>query len=240
MLKTCGEISLIKNVSRQAVQKYINHNNIQPSGKKGTYPTYDIEKEPFVSYLAKNKPPPEPPPPAAASAEPAILQVLKPLNNFLLGQKTLGDKPAEYLFARALMLAQENQDAALYFKLAQLAQKEEADEAIRRAALKTEQAKEKIAESRAERIRLEYEIRREEYMSKAAIKLIFGKQYAIDTSVLVPMGLKLADSINAIPSGPERRQKIQELIDNEVFAALESKKRILADFIETEDKPIDI
>jgi hypothetical protein len=66
------------------------------------------------------------------------------------------------------------------------------------------------------------------------VKLIFGKQYAIDTSVLMPLGLKLSDMIDALPPGPARRNKIQKMIDDEIFSALESKKRILADYIKTD------
>jgi len=254
MLKTGSEIAKLKGVSKQAVNDYIRKNTIQPAGKKGNYPTYDCSKKPLSSYLAaaspsaKNQKPPEPPKTPTASASPpsppqaaeeAVRRISKPLNRFLAGQMEPGDKPAEYLFGKALELAQTNRDATLYFKLGQIATKEENDETIRLQALETEKAKEQIARGRAERIKLENSIRRGQYMDKAVIKLIFGKQYAIDTSVLIPLGLKLADMINALPPSPDRRKKIQELIDDEVFAALESKKRILADFIGFEGEPVD-
>ena len=254
MLKTGSEIAKQKGVSKQAVNDYIRKNSIQASGKKGSYPTYDTEKEPLASYLAASprpaksqKPsqsetpatPAQPAPPPSAGAETAISQALKPLNNFLLGQSTLGERPAEYLFARALKLAQDNQDASLYFKLAQLAQKEQADEALRQAALKTEQAKENIAQGRAKRIQLEYEIRRGEYLEKSIVKTLFGRIYAVHTSILMPLSLKLASTLAAIPPGEGKEAAMKKLVDDEVLAALETIKRQLADYIRVGEELID-
>jgi hypothetical protein len=237
MNKTCAEISKLKKVSRQAVNNFIQKNTIQPIGMKGKYPLFDCAKEPLASYLAKTKPPPEPsetpeisthsPPPNTKTAR----RLSKPLNDLLSGRVPTGRKPAEYFYYEAYDLAKKNQDPALFLKLAQIAAKEDADETIRLQAIKTEQARESIAIEKAERLKIENEIKRGGYIDRDTVKLIFGKQYAIDTSVLQPLGLKLADMINSLPPSPDRRNKIQDMIDNEIFQALESKKRILADWI---------
>jgi len=253
MLKTAAAIAKLKKVSRQAVNDYILKNAIQPSGKNGTYPTYDTDIEPLASYLAvaKNQKPPEPqktatasappPPPPPQTAEEAVRRISKPLNRFLAGQMEPGDKPAEYLFAKALELAQTNQDATLYFKLGQIAAKEENDETIRLQALETEKAKEQIARGRAERIRLENEIRRSEYIDKAVIKTLFGRVYAVHTSILTPLSLKLASTLAAIPPGEKREAAMKKLIDDEIFAALEMINRQLIEYVsEPVDKSMDI
>jgi len=243
VLKTCAEIAAIKGVSKQAANKYILKANIPPSGAKGKYKTYDCTKEPLAGYLAtsaKDKKPPAPPSEpffAETSSVPAelvkdaVCYTPRPLNEFF-SREYPGRKASEALYAKALTYADKNQDAAAIFKMGQTAAKEEADEILFRQAIKTEQAKEQIAQGRAERIRLENEIRRGGYMHKSTVKLIFGKQYAIDTSVLMPLGLKLADMIDALPPSADRRDKIKKLINDEIYSALESKKRILAENIQ--------
>jgi hypothetical protein len=65
MLKTEAEISRIKGCSRQAVNKFLKKNNIQPSGKKGKLDTYDCTQKPLAGYLAGKapaEPKPRPPP----------------------------------------------------------------------------------------------------------------------------------------------------------------------------------
>jgi hypothetical protein len=254
VLKTCAEISQIAGVSKQAINKFIIKNKIQPSGMKGKYKTYYIDKEPLSSYLAAASPPAKnqksppqapktpttstPPPSPPQTDEEAVRRISKPLNRFLARQMEPGDKPAEYLFGKALELAQTNQDATLYFKLGQIAVKEENDETIRLQALETEKAREQIARGRADRIRLENEIRRSEYIDKAAIKTLFGRVYAVHTSILTPLSLKLASTLAAIPPGEGKEAAIKKLIDDEVYAALEMIKRQLVEYVsEPVDKP---
>ena len=240
MNKTCAEISRLKQCSRQAVSKFITSNKIQPAGKKGKYPLYDCSKEPLASYLAAgdNKPPrhgpsetPETAAPKPQNTKTAARRILKPLNNLLADKMPPGSKPAEFFYARAAELAKENEDPALYLKLAQIASKEDTDETIRLQAIKTEQAKEQIAQERAERLRIENEIKRGGYMDRATVKTLFGRVYAVHTSVLTPMGLKLSDMINALPQSPDRRNKIQAMVDNEIFSALETIQRLLIEYI---------
>ena len=235
MLKTCAEIARQKGVTKQAVNNFILKNAIPHAGMKGKYKTYHTDEEPLASYItAKNKSLDEPPETSADTAPEktkAARRILKPLNNLLADQMPAGSKPAEFLYAQAIKLAKENKDPALYLKLAQIADREDSNETVRLQMIKTEQAKEQIATERAERLRIENEIKRGGYMDKDTVKLIFGKQYAIDTSVLQPLGLKLADMINSLPPSPDRRNKIQDMIDNEIFQALESKKRLLQEFI---------
>jgi hypothetical protein len=253
MLKTKSELARIKHVSKQAVDVFISKNGIQPAGKKGKYHTFDASQEPLAAYLNTAKrcrrppplaPPPEPDatplpietPPApepetAVAANTRTGRISKPLNDLLAGKLEPGRKPAAYFYDEALKIAKANQDAALLFKLAAVADKENRDEAIALQAIETEKAKEKFAIEKAERIRIENEIRRGQYMDKSVVKIIFGRNYAIDTSVLMPLGLKLADTIDAIPPGPNRRNIIQELIDQEIAGALESKRRVFMDAV---------
>jgi hypothetical protein len=255
MLKTKSEMAKIKHVSKQAVDAFISKHGIQPAGKKGKYPTFDMSTEPLASYIAEKRkpsPPPaappdappepeipllplempsDPPPETLSAAEDQSRRISKPLNDLLAGKLGPGKKPAAYFYAEALKIARDNKDAALLFKLAAVADKENRDEAIALQAIETEKAKEKYAVERAERIRIENEIRRSRYMDKGTVKIVFGRSYAVDTSVLMPLGLKLADTIDAIPPGPNRRNIIQELIDKEIFGVLESKQRIFTDAV---------
>jgi len=245
VLKTSAEIAVMKGVSSQAANKFILKNGIEPSGMKGKYKTYDCTREPLAGYLAdavKTEPPPPSPtvtsdPDVTAEIPKAITEFIpKPLND-IFADKIPGKKASEILLSKAVQYAMEHKDVAALARLGQYADKKEMDEILYRQTMETERAKEAIARGRAERIRLENEIRRGEYMEKAAVKMIFGRQYAVDTSVLHPLGLKLADMIDALPPGPDRRGKVQKLIDDEIFSALESKKRILIEYIEIDDEP---
>ena len=189
-------------------------NKIQPAGKKGKYPLYDCSKEPLASYLAKDQKPPKPGPPDTPTtsaikpppnAKAAASRILKPLINLLAGKMPPGSKATKFFYARAAELAKENGDPALYLKLAQIAAKEDADEIIRLQAIKTEQAKEQIAQERAERLRIENEIKHGGYMDRVTVKTLFGRVYAVHTSVLTPLSLKLSDMINALPPQPNSK-----------------------------------
>jgi len=245
MLKTQAEIARLAGATRLVVSRFIAKHDIKPSGKEGKLRLYDCAAEPLAAYLGAK---PNQPAPALADihnkpsakttphqkSDTAVRRVSKPLNDMVAGITKPGQKPAELFFAEALKLAKAYQDAGLYFKLGQIAAKEDADEALRLQALKTEQAKEQIAQERAERLRIENDIKRSFYMEKAMIKLIFGKQYAIDSNIFMPLGLKLADMIDALPASAGRRTKIQKLIDDEVYSALESKNRLLEEYIESD------
>jgi len=245
MQKTAAEIAKLKKITRQAVNDFISKNSIQPAGKKGAYPSYDCSAEPLAGYLAKSKPPPEqsddlsssphfePPetPDTCPSPQEAAGRIPKPLNDLLIGRIPPGRKPSTEFYLKALKIADVNQDAALLFKLGQMAAKEDADEIIRLQALETEQAKKNIAQGRAERIRLENEIRRDEYISKSVIKTLFGRVYAVHTSILTPLSLKLSSTLAAIPPGDEKEATMKKLIDDEVFAALEMIKLQLVEYV---------
>jgi len=246
MNKTATEIAKIRQCSRQAVKIFLDKNKIKPTGKKGKYPTYDCAKEPLAKYIiGKNIEIKKPAEQDTAGIDiksllgekqtenNAVQKISKPLNDLLAGRVPNGQKPAAMFFAEALKLAKENKDATLYFKLGQIAAKEDSEEELRLQALKTEQAKEQIAQEKAERLKIENEIRRGMYIENEKVKIIFGRLYAVDTGVLMSLGLKVSDMINALPQGNNRRDKIQKIIDDEIFAALESKKRILKEFVES-------
>jgi len=232
VLKTAAEIAKLKGVSRQAANEFIQKNAIPPAGKKGKLTTFDCDQEPLASYLSGAAKPAKALPPARL-AMPTVTEsaaVPMPIRS-LFEDIQEGSSPAAFFYKQAIEIAQANKDGALLAKMAEKAAEEERREILYRQTLKTEQAKEQIAIGQSERIQLENEIRRDGYMAKPTVKLIFGKQYAVDTSTLMPLGLKLADMIDALPPGPDRKGKIQKLIDNEVFSALESKRRILAEYI---------
>jgi len=242
MLKTCAEIAKIKNCTRQAANDFLKKNKISPSGKKGKYPSYDVGKKPLASYLAakdKDRAPagskragmreiPRPSPPKNAAA---VRRISKPLNDLVAGITPPGQKPAAFFYDEALKIAKKNQDAALYFKLGQIAAKEDADEQLRSQALKTEQAKEQIAQEKAERLKIENDIRKEMYMEIEKVKILFGRVYAAHTSILTPLSLKLSSMLAAVPQGNKKEATIKKLIDDEIFAALESIQRTLVGFI---------
>ena len=232
MNKTCAEIARLKKCSRQAVNNFIARNKIQPSGKKGKLWQYDCSKEPLAGYIAvqggaeretDDTLPPEP------------TRIFKPLNDLLAGKVPPGKKASSFFYLKAVEIADKNKDAALLAKLGQVADKEDRDEIYQQQMLKTEQAKESIAIAKAERLKLENDIKRGQYMDKSTVKLLFGKTYAVHTGVLIPLGLKLADMIDALPPSPGRRSKIQEMIDVEMFSALETIKQLIIEFVQVAD-----
>jgi hypothetical protein len=255
--KTAAEIAKIKKRTRQAVDDFLKTNKIAPAGKKGKYPTYDCDKEPLASYLnGKQKPPQEKPrtpekkqkqqekPQSSESAKSAessksgaAEKFYKPLNALLADKMPEGKKPSAYFYMKALKIAEDNQDAPLLAKLAQLADKEDRDEMHQTQMLKTMQAQEQIHEEKARRMKLENDIVKGKYIELEKAKILFGRVYAVHTAILGPLDLKLADTIDAIPPGEERRGKISALIKSEIYAALGSIQRLLSDFVTGEKQP---
>jgi hypothetical protein len=242
MKKTISEISRLKGVTKQAVQKFISQNNVQPSGKKGAYPTYDCSQPPIKVYLsgkakaAKKQAQPETPSAFAPQPENGndINNMLMPLNSLLksIMPEGLGLSPAAALFNKSLRISERDEDSGNLLKHAMVAHKEVADAAVRLQLIKTAQAKEQIEIEKAERLKIENAIRKEEFIERAIVKLVFGRLFAIDSTVLQSLGLKLSDMINSLPPSPDRRNKIQKLIDDETESALESKRRQLAEFLQ--------
>jgi hypothetical protein len=245
MLKTGAELAKIRGVSRQAINAFITKNAVSPAGRKGKYDTYDTSKEPLASYLSikqKTKPPTEPltgaTPPPPPNPE-AAAHIHKPLNDLLAGNLPPGRKPSGVFFAKAMKIAEANQDAALLMKLAQLADKEDRDEQYQLQMLRTEQAKQQIWEEKSAKMKFENDIRKEAYMAKAEVKLFWGKVCAVHTSILQPLSLKLSSMIAAVPEGSQKELTIKKIIDDEIYAALTSIQKLLADFVagaETVDK----
>jgi hypothetical protein len=248
MLKTQAEIARLKGVSRKAVNFFISKHAILPAGRKGKLETFDTTAEPMASYIAgkrsqvKNdtqsapipetpKPPPDNRPEPKPSAD--QVKITKPLNDLLKGRIPAGQKPSAAFYMKAMMIAEANKDAAMLFKLGQIADKEDRDEIMQRQMLLTEKAKEEIAQEKAELMKIENNIRRGMYMSKDIIKMVFGRFYAVHTSQLQPLGLKLADTIDSIEEGTNRHFKIQKLIDDEIFSALQNIQRLMTDWIKT-------
>jgi hypothetical protein len=253
VLLSKSEISRRLNISRQAVDIYIKKHHIQPSGKKGKRDTFDTSTEPLASYFAgertgnaghgskTRKPllPVEPPkdsPPETESPAPEpspasrAAKITKPLNDLLKG-KAKGDKLSDLFYAESLEMARQSQDATLIFKLAQALEKDEKENNAKEQEQKADKAREKTAIAKAERLLIENDIKKGEYVKKDAVKLVLGKTYSVHTSALQPLGLKLASTINAIPPGPDREIKIRQFIDSEIYSALEMIQRTLMDFV---------
>jgi len=239
-LKTASEIARIKGVSRPAISKYIARNNIQPAGKKGKLPLYDCSAEPLASYLAATQKPKSPPhsnptalPETSAKSKKSkkAKKYDRPLNDILATGIGEGGSLSAAFYTEALQMAREAKDATLIFKLGVAADKEAKDEVIREQMRLTEQAKEKIALERAEHLKIENDIKKGYYVLREAVKVLFGRVYAVHTSVLTSIGLKLSDLIDALPPGSGRRGKIRKFIDNEIFSALETIQRLLIEYI---------
>jgi hypothetical protein len=244
MNKTLSEISRIKGCTRQAVNDFLKKNKIQPSGKKGKLPLYDCSQEPLATYLsvkpmtANQKMPPllQPDQPDSDSSNPpkaeaAATQIYKPLNALLAGKILPGQKPSSVFYAEAVSLAKKNQDAALLFKLGQIADKEDRDELYQLQMLKTEQAKENIAIERAERMKIENDIKKGMYLELEKVKIFFGRICAVHTSILQPLSLKLSSMLAAMPEGSQKELTIKKIIDGEIDSTLGSIKNLLIDFI---------
>jgi hypothetical protein len=257
VLKTAAEIAKHKDVSRAAICKYLLKHEIKPSGMKGKYPTYDCGKEPLKTYFSAtikkttavpkleqlgNPDKTEPTstavetPTAPQTRQTVIKKISKPLNDLLADKLPEGQKPSSVFYAKAVKIAEANQDAGLLLKLAAVADKENREEEYQTQRLKTELANEQIAIEKAARLKLENNIRRERFIDRATVKLLFGKTYAIHTSILTPLSLKLSSTIAAIPAGEKREETIRKLIDDEIFAALGSIQRLLVDFVENGEK----
>ena len=157
----------------------------------------------------------------------------RPLNEVLRrGIGASGKLSAEF-YKEALEMARLHQDATILVKLGQIADKEDRDELVEQQMSITAAAKEKIAEERAERLRIENDIKRGAYVDRSSVKLVMSRVYAVHTGQLQPIGLKLADHIDSIPPSPDRRFKIQKEIDKEVYNALSSIQRILIEWLTT-------
>jgi hypothetical protein len=260
MLKTQAEIARMKGVSRKAVNFFISKHTITPAGKKGKLETFDTAAEPMASYISgkrrqtkggavkptspKSASPapsvpaletPDPPPDSRPESKtpPDQVKITKPLNDLLKGRIPDGQKPSAAFYMKAMLIAEQNKDAAMLFKLGQIADKEDRDEILQSQMLLTERAKEQIAQEKAERLKIENDIRRGMYMDRDTVKMVFGRFYAVHTSQLQPLGLKLADTIDSIKPGPDRHFKIQKLIDDEIFSALQSIQRLMKDWTKT-------
>jgi hypothetical protein len=248
-----SEISRRLSVSRQAVDIFIKKHHIQPSGKKGKRDTFDTNAEPLASYLAgkrngdtgrrpKTRKPSLPtdiPEDSPSETEPAAsgpppenrsAKITKTLNDLLKG-KAKGEKMSALFYAESLEMARQSEDATLIFKLAQALEKDEKENNAKEQEQRADKAREKTAIAKAERLLIENEIKKGEYVKKDAVKLVLGKTYSVHISALQPLGLKLASTINAIPAGPDREMKIRHFIDNEIYSALEMIQRTLMDYV---------
>jgi hypothetical protein len=97
----------------------------------------------------------------------------------------------------------------------------------------TAELKKRTEKARAQKIEIQNAERRKELVETAAVKLVFGRVYAAFTSIVLPLGAKLADQVAAEYklSDSAARIRVQEIMDDELYAALSGIKREINGFL---------
>jgi hypothetical protein len=185
-----------------------------------------------LNDLLKNKLLPGQKPSAPKRKDKEIKKYELPLNKILAAKIGNSGELSAAFYNEALGMARENKDAGLIFKLAAAADKEAKDNILREQMQLTEIAREKIAIDKAHSLRIKNELETGLYMKRGTVKTLFGRVYAVHTSVLQPLSLKLVSTLAAIPPGDDREAAMGEFIDIEIFSALESIQRILIEAVE--------
>jgi hypothetical protein len=209
------------------VKKLMTAPKSPPTGKNpkpapAASPPPTEKKKSAGKKIGKEKPP----------ADKMIKKYEMPLNQILSAKIGNSGELSAAFYQEALEMARESKDATLIFKLAAAADKEAKDSILREQMQQTEIAREKIAIEKANALRIRNELETGIYIKRETVKKLFGRVYAVHTSALQPLGLKLASILAAIPAGENREVTMQKFIDNEIFSALESIQRILLDNIE--------
>jgi DNA-binding transcriptional MerR regulator len=91
----------------------------------------------------------------------------------------------------------------------------------------------------AEKIELENEIKRNQYIKRAFIWQFLGQFTTIFTGIILPMGSKLSSELAAIYAckDPAKILDGQKKIDKETYTAVEVMKKQIDDFLSSVDKP---
>jgi hypothetical protein len=97
----------------------------------------------------------------------------------------------------------------------------------------TAELKKRTERARAQKIEIQNAERRKELVETASVKLVFGRVYSAFTSIVLPLGAKLADQVAAEYklSDSAARLRVQEIMDDELYAALTGIKREINDFL---------
>jgi ATP-dependent exoDNAse (exonuclease V) beta subunit len=97
----------------------------------------------------------------------------------------------------------------------------------------TSELKKRTERARAQKIEIQNAERRKELVETAAVRLVFGHIYAAFTSIVLPLGAKLADQVAAEYKLEDAaaRVRVQEIMDDELYAALAGIKREINDFL---------
>jgi hypothetical protein len=100
--------------------------------------------------------------------------------------------------------------------------------------------------AQAEGAELKNKIIRNEYLPRENIKRLFGKIYAIHTSIIRPLDAKIGNRIAAELkiTDAEKILRVQELISAETYPALQQIKKLIDDYFdglpELDDAPLDL
>jgi hypothetical protein len=110
--------------------------------------------------------------------------------------------------------------------------KEEAREEVR-SKFHEQELKERNLLARAVKLELQNAERRKELVETAAMRVVFGRIYSAYTSIVLPLGAKLADQVSAEYKleDPVAKLRVQEILDDELYSALTSIKRNIDDFL---------
>jgi hypothetical protein len=111
------------------------------------------------------------------------------------------------------------------------AKKEVENEFIRQQTVETEQAKKKQEQEKAEKLIIENELRRGQYVSREKVKTLFGRVFAVHSNILQPLSLKLSSMLAAVPPGDKKEATMKKMIEDEIYAALGSIQRLLIEFV---------
>jgi hypothetical protein len=97
----------------------------------------------------------------------------------------------------------------------------------------TAELKKRTERARAQKIEIQNAECRKELVETASVKLVFGRVYSAFTSIVLPLGAKLADQVAAEYklSDNTARLRVQEIMDDELYAALSGIKREINDFL---------
>jgi hypothetical protein len=97
----------------------------------------------------------------------------------------------------------------------------------------TAELKKRTERARAAKIEIQNAERRKELVETASVHLVFGRIYSAFTSIVLPLGSKLADQVAAEYklSDSAARLRVQEIMDDELYAALTGIKREVNGFL---------
>jgi hypothetical protein len=203
-----------------------------PSRKTGAKPVGKSGETIAVPESAQEAPSPHPLVQADNRQRTAQKKDTRPLNDLFSKFIKEDQTVSGYLYYAAYKGMLETTDYAGRAQLAKIAAREDELKAAAEARLKIEEAKEKQETEKAQKLKIANDAAAGYYMARDTVKMIFGQFYATHTGQLQPVGMKVAAQIAGILkiTDTEALFKIQEIIDGEIYGALESIQRKMIDW----------